>query len=207
MYFTYSAFLLSELLAPPFSALLMDLSPYLNLAFGVSALLAGLALALSFPGGLRRGREEREERDEDEEGAHISAPSRAARSAISRGRSVSRESREHDSLIAGGSRDVASDERATWRSRLSEFDSATVVVFFGFLIAPLRQIIVFEILIPYASQRYAISISQVSYVQRPVRLHADMQGFFHTLDRCPRELGLLPHPHTKDVEILIHNNA
>jgi uncharacterized membrane protein YraQ (UPF0718 family) len=184
----------------------MDLSPYLNLAFGVSALVAGLAFTLFFSERPRRERETSDQ-DEDEDETHMSAPHRDTRSALCRGRSAPSESQEHDSLITGGASKVASEVQAAWWSRLFNIDSATVMILVGFFIAPLRQILVFEILMPYASQRYAIRIAQVNYARRSMRFYADIPGILHTLGGCPCKLGLLPHSYTKNVEVLNHNHA
>ena len=166
LYYAYSAFLVSELLAPPVSSLTMGASPWLSLAIGIMLLLACLAILLAVW-----------HVEKKSSGEYVQVP---GQSPLLNAEDGSREpfpstSLDEDSELPANSAPTptpAKDEfeAASIYATITS-DSKIVILLLGFLLCPVRQILVFEILVPYASLRYHINISKVCVLRHQLVVH------------------------------------
>ncbi|KAI5806184.1 major facilitator superfamily domain-containing protein [Geopyxis carbonaria] len=159
-YYTYAAFLVTELVAPPVSAALVRvgaLAPFWA-ALGALAAAAVVLAAIRAPkiGGHRGG-----DRGGDEDGTAA------------------------EGLLAdNGPRKPA----ASWLSGLRHTPRPVLLVLLGHLLCPVRQELVFQIMIPYASRVFSIPIPRAGLLLSLVAL-SNLASTVLLLPRLQRHLS------------------
>lgn len=162
LYYTYSAFLLSELVAPIIGSFSMTISIWINIILAMATVGLSFLVVLG-TGSFYRSKISSELSAFSTSPAvmnHSQRPTENSYTHLERGGSPSRTMDPKPGVqICQHLRFFTSQiyENLT-RSNSS---SALALVWAGFLICPVRQILVFEILIPFTSQRFGLKISEV----------------------------------------------
>jgi MFS family permease len=165
LYYTYSAFLLSELVAPIIGSFSMTISIWINIALAMATV--GLCfLVVLGTGSFHRSK------ISSELSAFSAVPTvtdhSQRRTEISYTHLV-REETPSQTMDPKPGIQIRQHLRF-FTSQIygnltrSKSGSVLVLVWAGFLICPVRQILVFEILIPFASQRFGLKISEAGFI-------------------------------------------
>ena len=137
-YYTYSAFLVTELVALPLASVLMVKSIMLPFA------IALVSLGCCFPVlAMIQGKQARE---------HLVMPGDEAAGLLE---TTTRQNNFAAAMTARPKRP------RTLRGLLPDVDTSTALVLLGHFICPVRQELVFQILIPYTSKRFKLPIAKV----------------------------------------------
>ena len=188
MYHTYSAFLLSELLAPPLASLTMGISVWLSFIAAVIAMMLSLMILATTATSehtegqdalLRPGSEPQSLGNESDDGSDdISPAEEHLIDEAERQRESENQASYRDNSVChlpapavAGRTDTNTGYFTFVKSSFKTYASykvgipgATAPLLFAFLVCPARQILVFEILIPYTSRRFALKVAEVSHV-------------------------------------------